>query len=293
MTTTHDQDTDTAPTPEEIGENYNHFGDLYGMTIGDVGIHIGLWVPPGERAPATTLGDLANRAQERATEHHIRTLGLKPGAHLLDIGCGTGLPAVRMAQHSGGRTIGITVSQGQLDKARETARAEGVSDRVTFQLGDAMSMDFEDESFDDAMSIDVFAHLSDRQKGFHEAARVLRPGGHFMMSEFTVRGTPTEEHLRAYRQSWCCLAPPTVAQTMEMAETAGFELVQVESMVQNCAFSGELMALLYADRRAEIVQRYGADVVEQMDPVIPVMREFIREHLGSYLFLLRKPVRQS
>jgi cyclopropane fatty-acyl-phospholipid synthase-like methyltransferase len=293
MTATSDGMTDswTAPTPEDIGANYDQFTDLYGLTAGDVGLHIGMWSLPGEREPASSLSDLANRAQERQTEYHIETLGLKAGEHLLDIGCGTGLPAVRMAQRSGGRVTGINVSREHLTRAEETARSEGVSDRVSFRYGNAMALDFPDESFDAAMSIDVYDHLSDRQKAFHETARVLRPGGHFMMSEFTLRGTPSEEELAAYRQVWCCMPPTTPAQTMEMAANAGFELVKAENMSQNCAFSGELMGLLYNDRHDEIVERYGPELVAQMDSTVPLMRTFIHDHLGYYLFLLRKPTR--
>ena len=251
-----------------------------------------MWSKPGEREPASSLSDLANRAQERQTEYHIETLGLRAGEHLLDIGCGTGLPAVRIAQHSGGRVTGINVSREQLARAEATARSAGISDRVSFRYGDAMALDFPDESFDAAMSIDVYAHLSDRQKAFHEAARVLRPGGYFMMSEFTLRGTPAEDELAAYLQTWCCMPPITPAQTMEMAANAGFELVKAENMSQNCAFSGELMGLLYADRHDEIVERYGPELVAQMDPLVPLVRTFIHDHLGSYLFLLKKPARQ-
>jgi cyclopropane fatty-acyl-phospholipid synthase-like methyltransferase len=279
----------TAPSPEDIGTNYDQFGDLYGLTVGDIGIHVGMWSRPGEREPASTLGDLANRAQERQTEYHVETLGLKAGEHLLDIGCGTGLPAVRMAQHSGGRVTGITVSRSQIVKAAETAKSAGISDRVSFRYGNAMALDFADESFDAAMAIDVYAHLSDRQQAFHETARILRPGGHFMMSEFTARGTPPEDQLAAYLQTWCNMPPITPAQTIEMAATAGFELIKAESMTQSCAFSGELMGFLYADRHDEIIDRYGPELVAQMDQLMPLVRSFIRNYLGYYLFLLRKP----
>lgn len=279
----------TVPTPEDVGASYDLFTDLYGMTIGDVGLHIGMWSRPGERRPASTLADLANRAQERQTEHHVETLDLRADEHLLDIGCGTGLPAVRMAQHRGGRVTGINVSQVHLTRAEETARTHGVADRVTFRYGNAMALDFPDGSFDAAMSIDVYAHLSDRQKAFHETARVLRPGGHFMMSEFTIRGTPEVEELAAYQQVWNCMPPTTPARTMDMAAEAGFELVRCENMSQNCAFSGDLMGLLYTDRHDEVVERYGPELVGQMDAVVPLVRSFIRDHLGSYLFLLRKP----
>jgi ubiquinone/menaquinone biosynthesis C-methylase UbiE len=278
----------TVPSPQDVGSSYDQFTDLYGLTIGDIGVHVGMWSRPGEREPASSLSDLANRAQERQTEYHIETLGLTAGEHLLDIGCGTGLPAVRMAERGAGRVTGINVSREQLTRAEATARSAGVSDRVSFRYGDAMALDFPDESFDAAMSIDVYCHLSDRQKAFHEAARVLRPGGHFMMSEFTLRGTPAAEELAAYTRVWCCMPPITPAQTMEMAANAGFELVKAESMSQNCAFLGEMMGLLYADRHDEIVERYGPELVAQMDPLVPLVRAFIHDHLGSYLFLLRK-----
>lgn len=281
----------TPPTPEDVGTNYDQFGDLYALTVGDIGLHIGMWTRPGEREPASTLSDLANRAQERMTEYHIETLGLKAGEHLLDIGCGTGVPAVRMAQHSGGRVTGITVSRSQIVKATETAQSAGISDRVSFRYGNAMALDFADESFDAAMAIDVYAHLSDRQQAFHETARVLRPGGHFMMSEFTIRGTPPQQQMAAYLQTWRNMPPITPAQTIEMAATAGFELVRAESMTQNCAFSGEMMGLNYADRHDEIIDRYGPELVAQMDQLVPLMRSFIRDHVGHYLFLLRKPSR--
>jgi len=282
----------TLPTPEEIGANYDQFTDLYGLTVGDIGLHIGMWSEPGEREPASTLGDLANRAQERQTEYHIQTLGLRAQEHLLDIGCGTGLPAVRMAQASGGRVTGINVSQLHLARAEETARSHGVSDRVSFRYGNAMALDFPDESFDAAMSIDVYTHLSDRQKAFHETARVLRPGGQFMMSEFTIRGTPSKAGIAAFLQVWSSVAT-TPAQTMELAANAGFELVKAENTSQNCAFSGELMGLLYWDRHDEIVERYGPELVAQMDSVMPVLRTFIRDNLGHYLFLFRKPTRPN
>ncbi|HET9139148.1 class I SAM-dependent methyltransferase [Actinophytocola sp.] len=279
----------TAPSPEDVAAQYDQFTDLYGLTAGDVGIHIGMWSRPGERAPASTLFDLANLAQERQTEYHIETLGVTAGEKLLDIGCGTGVPAIRFAQRSGARVTGINVSREHLARAEAAARTAGVSDRVSFRYGNAMALDFPDDSFDAAMAIDVFDHLSDRRKAFHETARVLRPGGYFLMSDFTLRGKPDETELAAYTRAWCSMPPGTPAQTMQTAADAGFELIKVENLTQNCVFSGELMGLLYADRHDEIVERYGPETVAQLDPAMPVMRTFIRDHLGYFLFLLRKP----
>jgi hypothetical protein len=111
-----------------------------------------------------------------------------------------------------------------------------------------------------------------------------------MMSEFTIRGTPSKAGLAAFVQVWGSTAT-TPARTMEMAANAGFELVKAENTSQNVAFSGELMGLLYTDRHDEIVERYGPELVAQMDSVMPVLRTFIHDNLGHYLFLFRKPPR--
>ena len=66
-------------------------------------------------------------------------------------------------------------------------------------------------------------------------------------------------------------------------------MVRAESMTQNAAFGGELMGILYNDRHDEIVARYGPELVAEMDATLPLMRSFVHDHIGYYLFLLRKP----
>lgn len=280
----------TPPTPEGIGTNYDTFAALHALIASDVSLHIGMWTLPGEREPASTLLDLSNRSQERADDYHFETLGLKPTDHLLDIGCRSGGTSIRLAQNSGGRTTGIDVSRSQLAEAVARAESAGISDRVTFQYGNAMDLDFADETFDAAVALEVFPHLNDRQKGYDEAFRVLRPGAYFLVSEFILRnGTPSDEELGAFLETWQIMPPTTPAKTMERAANAGFDLVKVENMSQNVAFSGEGMAFLYADQRDEIINRYGPEAAEHMDHVMPLIRSFFSNHLGSCLFLLQKP----
>ncbi|MEU5690881.1 class I SAM-dependent methyltransferase [Actinosynnema sp. NPDC020468] len=279
----------STPTPEEVGAAYDRFGDLYAYTVGDAGLHIGLWSRPGEREPASTLTDLANRAQERQTDHHADALALAAGDHLLDIGCGNGRPAVRIARRTGARVTGITVSNDQVGRANEAARVAGVEDRVGFGLGNVLDLDFADESFDAALAIEVFVHLPDRPRAFREVARVLRPGGHFVLSEFTARGAPAADEEAAFRQTWACGPPTTLADTLERAAAAGLDPVRVEDQTQNCTFTGDLMGLLYTEHRAAIADRYDTDLVTELDALIPLVRSYTRDHLGYYLFLLRKP----
>ncbi|WP_255946515.1 SAM-dependent methyltransferase [Streptomyces odontomachi] len=281
----------TAPTAEEVGASYDEFGDLYGLILGDSAIHVGMWTPPGTRAPASTLPDLANLAMDRQTDHYIDVLGLGPDDHLLDIGCGTGGPAVRLAGASGARVTGVTVSASQVSACIQRAQEAGLADRVTFALGNAMDLGPEHaaESYDAAWAIDSFAHMSDRLAALRGALRVLRPGGRLLLTEFTRHGEPTPEHLAVWRTVWTSPPPETPAILLERTARAGFELVSLTDHSQNFHVTGDLMDVLYRDHHDRIVDRYGPDTTAQLDTLMPLLRRFIQDHLGYHVFLLRKP----
>jgi len=93
---------------------------------------------------------------------------LRPGARVLEIGCGTGLLMSRLADHEG-EVVGVDLSPGML----EHARTRGLS----VHEASATDLPFEDGSFDLAYSFKVLAHIRDIGDALAECARVLAPGG--------------------------------------------------------------------------------------------------------------------
>ncbi|NLU69336.1 methyltransferase domain-containing protein [Streptomyces sp. HNM0574] len=268
---------------------YDRFGDMLAMLLGDSAVHIGMFVPHGKHQRVADLVALADHAQDRQTDHLIDTIGLAPDGHLLDIGCGTGDPAVRLARRSGGRVTGVTVSKRHLDRCVEAARTAGLADRVTFAYGNAMELAYGDGSFDAAWAIDCFPHLADRAAALREAYRVLRPGGYFLFTDFALRGSPSEEQVDAYTQLWCSPAPTSFATLLSEVGPAGFEVTEIRNMSSNAALTAELMCTLYKDRRAEIEERFGAEATAHTDPLMDPFRTFCRDHVDYYLTLVRKP----
>lgn len=109
----------------------------------------------------------------------VRELGLQPDSLVVDMGCGEGVHAFRLATHFGARVLGIDPVQRHLDLAREARRDQPpeVSGRVSFERGSATSVPLRDGSADLVWCRDVLVHVPDVAAAHAELARVLRPGG--------------------------------------------------------------------------------------------------------------------
>ena len=108
----------------------------------------------------------------------IEALGLEPGEKVLDIGAGPGLLAADMAPALGpeGAVLGIEPSESMRALAAHREAAPGAAP-MTFRDGDALALALEDESFDVAVSTQVYEYIADIETALSEAHRVLRPGG--------------------------------------------------------------------------------------------------------------------
>ncbi|MER7026638.1 MULTISPECIES: SAM-dependent methyltransferase [Streptomyces] len=277
------------PTPEEVGASYDELGPLFPLIFGRTALHIGQWSEPGAPAPVRDLPELSDRAMDRQTDWYTRLLAPDADTHVLDIGCGTGGPALRIARRTGARVTGITISRTQAAECADRAREAALTDRVTFDHGDAMNLPYRDGSFGAALAVDSLCHMHDRPRALAEARRVLRPGGRLLLTEFTLRGRPSREQLAAHHGMWISAPLVTVAEVLAMAEGAGWEMEQVIDDNANMAMTGEVMALLYRDRHDEVLDRLGAEATARLDASMPLLRSFNRDHLGHAVFLLRRP----
>jgi cyclopropane-fatty-acyl-phospholipid synthase len=123
-------------------------------------------------------GDETLEEAQAAKKRHIAAKLLldRPDLEVLDIGCGWGGMALTLARDYGARVTGITLSAEQLAEATARAEAEGLADRVTFQLMDYRAMD---RSFDRIVSVGMFEHVGVANYGafFNTVKRCLRPDG--------------------------------------------------------------------------------------------------------------------
>lgn len=126
-----------------------------------------------------------SRYMERDAEAFYRRLPIKPGAQLLDVGCGAGQLSL-IAARAGARVTGCDIASNWLVQARRSAAAEGLS--VVFEEGDAEALPYGNGTFDAVASLigAMFAPRPERVAA--ELTRVCRPGGVIAMANWTGPG---------------------------------------------------------------------------------------------------------
>lgn len=122
-----------------------------------------------------------------ATTELAEAAELSPFARVLDLGCGIGGPARYLAATFGCAVTGIDLSVSFVDAAAYLTTRCGLSDRVTFQVGDALHLPFEDESFDAVFLQHVAMNIEDRTALYTEVHRLLTPRGRFAIHDLVLR----------------------------------------------------------------------------------------------------------
>ena len=126
---------------------------------------------------ASTLGRITDRLEDALL---TELLGGVAGHAVLDLGCGDGRLAMRLAA-AGAHVVGLDADPVVLRAA--AARAAAAREAVVFASGRAEALPFAAASFDVVVAVTVLCFVPDAEAVFHEVARVLRPGGAAVIGE--------------------------------------------------------------------------------------------------------------
>jgi len=208
-----------------ISHHYDVGNDFYELVLGPS------WTYSCARfvTPATTLEE----AQAAKYELICRKLGLddRPGARLLDVGCGWGSMAIHAARNHGAQVVGIALSHEQVDKAKERVRAAGLQDSVEIRYQDYR--DLGGEQFDAISSIGMFEHVGTARTAqyFTTLRDLLVPGGRLLNHAIS---SPGGSRLGSRTFIGRYVFPDgeliDVGQVVLAMERAGFEVRDVESL---------------------------------------------------------------
>ena len=130
-------------------------------------------------------------------------------ARVLDVGCGIGGTSRHLAKSLGpnSKVQGITLSPNQVKRATELAAEQNLPN-ASFQVMNALSMDFPDDTFDLVWACESGEHMPDKKKYVEEMIRVLKPGGTIVIATWCQRETPPaftaeeEKNLKFLYEEW-------------------------------------------------------------------------------------------
>jgi tocopherol O-methyltransferase len=239
---------------EDVARHYDELDAFYRDVWGEH-VHHGLWLRGDESQPVA-VRQLAELVANEAA------IGL--GTRVIDIGCGYGATARMLAEERGAQVTAITISAaqhaiagqgksssfsssssssqgagvgGEKDEDEEKDEEEIANPR--FLLGDWLTNDLPEASFDAAISIESSEHMPDKPGFFAEAHRVLVPGGRLVICAWLSAERPTARQERWLIEPICREGrmPHLGSESdyRQLAATAGFSVERVEDVTRQIA----------------------------------------------------------
>ena len=155
---------------------------------------------------------------------------IKEGDVVVDLGSGAGNDAFVARSITGptGKVIGVDFTEKMIAKARANAEKLGYAN-VQFRQGDIEQMPVDDNVADVVVSNCVLNLVPDKAKAFEETFRILKPGGHFSVSDIVLKGDlPEALRKSAEMYAGCVAGAISIQRYLDIVQQAGFESVEVQ-----------------------------------------------------------------
>jgi cyclopropane fatty-acyl-phospholipid synthase-like methyltransferase len=223
-------------------------------------------------------------------DRFLKWLDLSSGKTLLDVACGAGGPALRIAAISGCTVVGIEVHEQAVTTARSLAAERGLAERAEFRSADAnRPLPFSDASFDAITCIDAINHFSDRPRVIAEWARLLKPGGKLLFTDpITLTGPLTSEDIAVRSSAGSYLFVPHGYDEWVIAQ-CGLRLLACEDVTANMTKIAEARRAARASRSAALREIEGDQAYEAQQEFLAIAARVAREgRLSRFVYVSKK-----
>jgi len=235
-----------------IIEHYDLVSPYYRSLWGEH-LHHGYWIRGDESK---------EQAQLQLIEHLARLAKIKPGSDILDIGCGFGASSLYLAKTYNAAVTGINTSSVQVQMAIKAAASEKLDAR--FLVMDAEAMDFQ-KQFDLLWSVESISHYEHREKFFASAARLLKPGGLFAITDWFKKENLTPVETREFIdpiEEGMMVKLQIMDDYEHFLNSAGLRIMHREILNKNCAKTWDLCLDIISNNAFwELAAKHGTEFI--------------------------------
>lgn len=223
-------------------------------------------------------------------DRFLEWLDLTKGNALLDVACGAGGPALRIAAITGCCVTGIDAHEDAIRTADSLAGERRLSDRVHFRIGDATGpLPFSDSNFNAITCIDAINHFPNRPGVVMEWARLLKPGGRLVFTDpVTVTGPLTNAEAAIRSSAGFCLFVPHGYDESVIVQ-CGLRLLVCEDVTGNVAKMAKARHAARELRSVDLREIEGSSAYERQQEFLAVAARLAREgRLSRFVYVCKK-----
>ncbi len=262
--------------------------DLYGASYG--GFARDVYAEVRSEAWGDEIGQNSWLTRDELERFMVK-LQLDGSSRVLEIGCGSGGPALHLARSSGCEIAGVDLHADGVANATRMAREAGLDARARFVRADASeALPFASGSFAGLLCVDTVNHLRDRARVFGEWARVLAPGGRALFTDpVTVTGPLSSDEI-AIRASIGYFVFVPLGEDERLLRNAGLRPLAVEDATENMAAVAERWLAARGKRAATLREIEGEQTFDGQQRFLEVTARLARERrLSRLVHLAEKP----
>lgn len=217
-------------------------------------------------------------------------LDLSPAKTLLDVACGSGGPALRIAQNTGCSIAGVDLHEKAIATAKSLASQRHLTDRTDFRVVNASGqLPFPDESFEAITCVDAINHIPNRASVIAQWANLLKPGGRLLFTNPTiVTGPLTNEEIAVRSSAGFMLFVPK-GYDKETIALSGLRLLECRDITTNVAEVAGRRRVAREKRSAAVRRIEGDETFEAQQTFLAMTSRLAAEgRLSRFVYVSEK-----